>query len=87
MSPPPLTSISSIPLSRQAVSRPAGIYSSPHSLLDIFEMQEKPKARPEFAGRMGDSLVAKLYANLSSKTAIAAADPDRTLRSELMDID
>ncbi|KAJ8971268.1 hypothetical protein NQ314_000789 [Rhamnusium bicolor] len=66
MSPPPLTSIAS-PLSRAALSRSGSIYNTQRTLLEIFTSQEKGKSRPEFAGRQGDSLVAKLYPNLKTE--------------------
>ncbi|XP_018561790.1 protein asunder [Anoplophora glabripennis] len=67
MSPPPLASIAP-PLSR-TMSRSRGIYNTQHrTLLEIFTAsQDKGKSRPDFAGRQGDSLVAKLYPNLKTE--------------------
>lgn len=67
MSPPPLASIAP-PLSRTAMNRSRGIYNTQRTLLEIFTAsQDKAKSRPEFAGRQGDGLVAKLYSNLKSE--------------------
>lgn len=66
MSPPPLTSI--VPPLSRSVSRSGSIYNTQRTLLEIFTAsQEKGKTRPEFAGRQGDSLVAKLYPNLKTE--------------------
>lgn len=78
MSPPPLTSI--VPPSSRSVSRSGSIYNTQRTLLEIFTAsQEKGKSRPEFAGRQGDSLVAKLYPNLKGE--------DWTPRAEGMEVE
>lgn len=65
MSPPPLANITPS-FSRQSSTK-GSLYNSQRSLYEIFAtMQEKGKSRPEFAGRQGDSLVAKLYPNLKT---------------------
>ncbi|KAJ8945263.1 hypothetical protein NQ318_016685 [Aromia moschata] len=66
MSPPPLASIAP-PLSRAALSRSGSIYNTQRTLLEIFTSQDKGKSRPEFVGRQGDSLAAKLYPNLKTE--------------------
>ncbi|XP_050298231.1 protein asunder [Anthonomus grandis grandis] len=61
MSPPPLANITP-PFSRQNSNK------GTKSLFEIFaNVQEKNKSRPEFAGRQGDSLVAKLYPNIKKE--------------------
>ncbi|XP_060521378.1 integrator complex subunit 13 [Cylas formicarius] len=65
MSPPPLATITP-PFSR-STSRSSSIYNTQRTLLEIFTSQDKSKGRPEFAGRQGDSLVAKLYPNLKTE--------------------
>ncbi|KAK9885182.1 hypothetical protein WA026_010691 [Henosepilachna vigintioctopunctata] len=75
MSPPPLASIAV-----SLTSRSTGIYATPRSLLDIMNSQDKSKARPEFFGRSGDSLVAKLYPNLKTEN-------DRGPRTEGMEVE
>ncbi|XP_019760948.1 protein asunder isoform X1 [Dendroctonus ponderosae] len=65
MSPPPLTNLTP-PFSRQNSSK-GSMYNNHRTLYEIFaNMAEKSKTRPDFAGRQGDSLVAKLYPNLKS---------------------
>lgn len=78
MSPPPLTTIAP-PLARSSRSS-NGVYTTSKSLLDIFTgQQEKVKSRPEFEGRLGDSLIAKLYPNLKVD--------DRGPRGEAMEVE
>lgn len=72
MSPPPLSNIASASTSRASGS------SSNKNLYDMFLAMNKPKSRPEFAGRMGDGLKAKLYPNLKA---------DRNSKPEGMDVD
>ncbi|XP_066140597.1 integrator complex subunit 13 [Euwallacea fornicatus] len=66
MSPPPLANITPA-FSRQGSTK-GSIYSSQRTLYEIFRhMQEKGQNnRPEFAGRQGGSLIAKLYPNLKT---------------------
>ncbi|KAF7278183.1 integrator complex subunit 13 asun [Rhynchophorus ferrugineus] len=64
MSPPPLSNINTT-FGRQQ-SRGNSIYSAQRTLFEIFAGQEKGKNRTEFSGRLGDSLVTKLYPNLKT---------------------
>ncbi|XP_044760049.1 protein asunder [Coccinella septempunctata] len=73
MSPPPLSNVASSSTSRSNISS-----SAPKSLYEMFLAWQKPKSRPEFAGRAGGSLVAKLYPNLKT---------DRPAKTEGMEID
>lgn len=73
MSPPPLANIAS-----SMTSKASGSSSAPQTLYDMFVAWQKPKSRPEFHGRAGGSLVAKLYPNLKT---------DRPAKPDAMDID
>lgn len=64
MSPPPLANIVA-PLAR-TVTRSG--YAAPKTLYDIFMAQEKVKTRPDFCGRVGGEIVAKLYPNLKGES-------------------
>lgn len=83
MSPPPLASIGPSPLQRTA-ARNATIYAAaaapPKTLFDIFTVAEKTKTRPDFFGRAGGDLVAKLYPSLKG-------EGDRGARGEAMEVE
>ncbi|XP_030758709.1 integrator complex subunit 13 [Sitophilus oryzae] len=65
MSPPPLAIAA--PFGNKHSNKGGSIYNTQKSLFEIFAVQEKSKIRPEFAGRLGDSLMAKLYPNLKTE--------------------